>query len=230
MSTEKKGDGVTTFEPIHPFDMSDPKSWAKTIGMMNWDNDKIVFSKRSLLEFLKACDLTVNTNFTEIQKLPKFATFGRLNKEATDAAVADLVEAEIADPTTDSSVHPSKSTVPRTTRKVTEPPGGRGSFRLAPQEYEETDALSLAPPRDGGDGVDVELDHMEHLRLHVEPEHDGGAKIEDEKAEATPAAASIPSRPSVAGLFGDNADGATESTHGRRKQTQAPQEERRGFW
>lgn len=50
--------------------MAEPKSWASTIGMMNWDQDKIVFSKRSLLEFLKSCQMTVGTNYTEIQKLP----------------------------------------------------------------------------------------------------------------------------------------------------------------
>jgi hypothetical protein len=84
-------------------------------------SDKIVFSKRSLLEFFRyvksggtdngltdrACQMTVNTNFTEISKLPsksvqamqssllttpEYATFGKLSQAATDAAVADLVD------------------------------------------------------------------------------------------------------------------------------------------
>ncbi len=92
-------------------------------------------------------------------------------------------QAEIADPTQDSPLHPSKSTVPRPFRKVADPPGGKTSVRLFGEEYEETDALSLAPPRDGGDGVDIEVERMERMRVHVEPEVDGGAVIEDEKDE-----------------------------------------------
>jgi len=119
-----------------------------------------------------------------------------------DAAVADLVEvsenrvcdrsraaqsrcllltstrqAEIADPTHENTMHPSKSTVPRQSRKV------ESSVRLTGEEYEETDALSLAPPRDGGNGVDVEMERMERMRVHVEPEAKGGATIEDDKDE-----------------------------------------------
>ncbi|KAL1411040.1 hypothetical protein Q8F55_001987 [Vanrija albida] len=166
------------FTPIHPFDLEDPKTWGATIGGLNWDNDKIVFSKRSLLEFLKSCQLTVNTNFTEIQKLVQYATFGRFSKAATDAAVADLVEAEIADPTKPED-KASGSNGPRTTRKVIDPPGGKQSLKIYGEEYEEADALSLAPPPDGGSGVDVEVDRMQHLKVHVEPEVDGGATIED---------------------------------------------------
>ncbi len=51
------------------------------------------------------------------------------------------------------------------------------------EEYEETDALSLAPHRDGTDGVDVEVQRLEKLRMHVEPEVDGGAHIEEAKED-----------------------------------------------
>ncbi|OWZ63464.1 hypothetical protein AYX14_00402 [Cryptococcus neoformans] len=146
-------------------------SWRS--GMLNWDSDKIVFSKRSLLEFLKSAGVTVNQNFSEIQKLPKYATFGKFSQAATDAAVADLVEAEIADPTTESAIPPSKSTVPRNAKE--------DNFRLFGEEYEEQDALSLAPPRDGGEGVDVEIERLERMKVHVEQEQEGGAKIEDVK-------------------------------------------------
>ena len=91
------------------------------------------------------------------------------------------MKAEIADPTHDSPMHPSKSTVPRPTRKVVDPPGGKQSVRIFGEEYEETDALSLAPPRDGGDGVDIEVERMERMKVHVEPVVEGGATIEDEK-------------------------------------------------
>ncbi|WRT67355.1 uncharacterized protein IL334_004326 [Kwoniella shivajii] len=179
MSGERK-DQASTFAPIHPFEMDQPKTWGGTIGMMHWDNDKIVFSKRSLLEFLKSADITVNQNFSEIQKLPKYATFGRFSQAATDAAVADLVEAEIGDPTTEDRLPANQTTVPRPTRKVVDPPGGKQSIRLFGEEYEEEDALSLAPPRDGGDGVDVEIERLERLKVHAEPVRDGGAHIEED--------------------------------------------------
>jgi hypothetical protein len=70
--------------------------------------------------------------------------------------------------------------VPRPSRKVRDPPGGKDSINISAEDYEETDALSIAPPRNGGRGVDVELERMEKMRLHVEPVVDGGAKIEDE--------------------------------------------------
>ena len=185
--TNKDKDAASTFTPIHPFNMNEPKTWGATIGGLNWDNDKIVFSKRSLLEFLKTCQVTVNTNFTEVQKLPKYATFGRFSKAATDAAVRDLIEAEINDPSTDNERKSSDdagsgAAGARPSRKVVDPPGGKQSLRLFGEEYEEADALSLAPTPDGG--ADVEIDRMEHLKLHVEPEVDGGATIEDVKDDA----------------------------------------------
>lgn len=105
--------------------------------------------------------------------LTEYATFGKFSQAATDAAVADLVEAEIADPTTESAIPPSKSTVPRKAKE--------DNLRLFGEEYEEQDALSLAPPRDGGDGVDVEIERLERMKVHVEQEQEGGAKIEDVK-------------------------------------------------
>jgi hypothetical protein len=45
--------------------------------------------------------------------------------------------------------------------------------------------LSIAPPRNGGSGVDVELERMEKMRLHVEPVVDGGATIEDDPKDSS---------------------------------------------
>ena len=107
------------------------------------------------------------------------------HKLGSEQVAEEFDQAEIADPTQDSRVHPSRSTVPRKGGKHHQPlvpSGGEGKgYTVEPQEYEETDALSLAPPRDGGDGVDVEIERMEKLRVHVEPEAPGGATIEDEK-------------------------------------------------
>ncbi|KAI5449413.1 hypothetical protein NCC49_004698 [Naganishia albida] len=108
---------------------------------MDWDTTHICFTKRSLLDFLKQAGVSVGTNYTEIAKLPKYATFGKFSQAATNEAVKDLVEAEIADPTTTSSA-------PHTTRKVTQPPGGASNITISGGELVEEDALSLAPPKD----------------------------------------------------------------------------------
>ena len=68
---------------------------------------------------------------------------------------------------------------------MVDPPGGKQSINIVGGEYEEVDALSLAPPRDGGDGVDVDLERLEKVHLHVEPEAEGTAKIEEEKGGET---------------------------------------------
>ena len=186
-------------------------------------SDKIVFSKRSLLEFFKyeyshpSSKLLIETGLVRSRSTPtsprspsypvspppilarkanpaEYATFGKFSQSATDAAVADLVDvsrlpstqseltsqAEIADPTHDNEVKSTHSTVPRPSRRVREAPGGKDSINISEEGYEETDALSIAPPRNGGSGVDVELERMERMRLHVEPVVDGGAKIEEE--------------------------------------------------
>lgn len=97
------------------------------------------------------------------------------------------VQAEIADPSHDDEPK-SGSTGARPSRKVVDPPGGKQNIRLFGEEYEETDALSLAPPPNGGSGVDVDIERMEHLKVHVEPEVDGGATVTDIKDAAASAA------------------------------------------
>ncbi|KAJ9111332.1 hypothetical protein QFC20_002623 [Naganishia adeliensis] len=147
------------FLPVHPFNLEEPKTWASTAGTMDWDTTHICFTKRSLLDFLKQAGVSVGTNYTEIAKLPKYATFGKFSQAATNEAVKDLVDAEIADPTT---------TAPHTTRKVTQPPNGPSNITISGGELVEEDALSMAPPKgssgasgaegkeeagDGGEGV-----------------------------------------------------------------------------
>jgi hypothetical protein len=46
------------------------RDWPSNIGMLDWDNTNIVFTKRSLIEFLKYTGTTVDTNFSNIAKLP----------------------------------------------------------------------------------------------------------------------------------------------------------------
>ncbi|KAH8083004.1 hypothetical protein HD553DRAFT_313082 [Filobasidium floriforme] len=137
-----------TFEPTHPFNLEDPKSWAEGVGALDWDKTHICFTKRSLLEFLKQNGVSVGVNYKELEKLPKYASFGEFSSKATETAVKDLVEAEVADP--HSEDQPQQNTF-RPSRKVREPPGGKSTINFAWGEHEEEDALSMAPPKlDGG--------------------------------------------------------------------------------
>lgn len=102
------------------------------------------------------------------------------------ARASCLRQAEINDHE-DEPPRKSSDVAARPSRKVVDPPGGKQNFKLYGEEFAEADALSFAPPKDGGPGVDVDIDRMEHLKLHVESEEDLGAHIEDvpesEKAE-----------------------------------------------
>ncbi|CCM06715.1 uncharacterized protein FIBRA_09005 [Fibroporia radiculosa] len=122
----------STFTTSNAIDMSKEREWAANLGMLDWDNTRIVFTKRSLLEFLKSVGVTVDPNFTNVQKLPRYAHFGTLSEE--------FVEAESAEAEAASSGLPQTSYRP--SRRVRTAPGGSHSniFGIA-----EDDALANAP-------------------------------------------------------------------------------------
>ncbi|EKM55894.1 uncharacterized protein PHACADRAFT_256825 [Phanerochaete carnosa HHB-10118-sp] len=130
----------STFTPTDVIDMNKEKNWSAGIGMMDWDNTRIVFTKRSLIEFLRYTGTTVDTNFHNIQKLPKYATFGKLSGEtpaqSAEAApsASDAVPASTSD---DGGFRP--------TRRVRAAPGGETHDIFA--HYTDDDALAGAPPR-----------------------------------------------------------------------------------
>ncbi|SJL00165.1 uncharacterized protein ARMOST_03477 [Armillaria ostoyae] len=83
----------TSFTPSVTIDMTKEKDWPANLGMLDWDNTNIIFTKRSLIEFLKYTGTTVDTNFTNVQKLPRYATFGTFSPplhqlDATEAAAS----------------------------------------------------------------------------------------------------------------------------------------------
>lgn len=84
----------STFLPVHPFNLEEPKTWASTAGTMDWDTTHICFTKRSLLDFLKQAGVSVGTNYTEIAKLPStpsFCLFFFFGEELTvDCRVCDV--------------------------------------------------------------------------------------------------------------------------------------------
>lgn len=137
----------STFTPTNVVDMEKEKDWAASLGMMDWDNTRIVFTKRTLIEFLRYTGTTVDTNFHNIQKLPRYATFGKLTSGAPDqpaeetAAAASTPAAAAPEPTPES---PDNGGF-RPTRRVRTAPGGDTHDIFG--HYVDDDALANAPPR-----------------------------------------------------------------------------------
>ncbi|PAV24390.1 hypothetical protein PNOK_0145800 [Pyrrhoderma noxium] len=124
-----------TFTPSDAIDVNKEKDWAANIGMMDWDSTSIVFTKRSLIEFLKYTGITVDTNFTNISKLPRYAKFGKISGSVTQTSGDFSATSAGNEASTDSSFRP--------TRKVRTVPGGPSSG-LFEEEFPD-DALSQAP-------------------------------------------------------------------------------------
>ncbi|KAJ3519901.1 hypothetical protein NM688_g9235 [Phlebia brevispora] len=89
-----------SFTPSDVVDMSKERDWASSLGMMDWDTTRIVFTKRTLIEFLRYTGTTVDTNFQNISKLPRYATFGKISGDVPSAPAA--TSAAAADPGTNS--------------------------------------------------------------------------------------------------------------------------------
>ncbi|KAG5727585.1 hypothetical protein E4T56_gene12351 [Termitomyces sp. T112] len=121
---------MPSFTPVDVVDMSTEKGWAADLGMLDWDSTNIVFTKRSLIEFLKYTGTTVDTNFNNIAKLPRYATFGKISEEA-------LANSS----TTETTENDLKST--RSTR--TAPSSSIGDLL---GDHIEDDALASAPPKE----------------------------------------------------------------------------------
>ncbi|CCF50794.1 hypothetical protein NDA11_003369 [Ustilago hordei] len=70
---------MTSFVPNPNFDKenSNPKDWAYHLGCLPQEHH-IVFTKQDFVVFLKQHNVHVGPNFTELSKLPKYATIGKL--------------------------------------------------------------------------------------------------------------------------------------------------------
>ncbi|KLO07389.1 hypothetical protein SCHPADRAFT_945328 [Schizopora paradoxa] len=126
-----------TFTPSNAVDTTKERDWPASLGMLDWDSTRIVFTKRKLIEFLKYVDVTVDPNFSNISKLPRYAQFMNVTAdEKDDGANAQETVVE------DAGAAPNSY---RASRRVRTAPGGASSdiFGL---EGTEDDALSRAPP------------------------------------------------------------------------------------
>ncbi|KDR73426.1 hypothetical protein GALMADRAFT_608054 [Galerina marginata CBS 339.88] len=124
----------STFTPSNIVDMSKERDWAASLGMLDWDNTSIVFTKRTLIEFLKYTGTTVDTNFNNIGKLPRYAKFGKISEPS---------EARAEDNATGTTSTGEDDFIP--SRRVRTVPGGPHTDIFARDD--EGDALSHAPPR-----------------------------------------------------------------------------------
>ncbi|KAK7043711.1 hypothetical protein VNI00_008323 [Paramarasmius palmivorus] len=106
--------------------------------MLDWDSTRIVFTKRSLIEFLKTTGVTVDTNFSNVSKLPKYATFGKLSEDAESQITASVAGLSVSESTSETF---------KPTRRVREAPGGKHTDIFGGDFQNEGDALSQAPPR-----------------------------------------------------------------------------------
>ncbi|KAJ7219037.1 hypothetical protein GGX14DRAFT_434283 [Mycena pura] len=131
---------MSSFTPTSPVNMSNEREWASNLGMLDWDSTSIVFTKRSLMEFLKYTGTTVDTNLANIQKLPRYVKFGKIADSADDAQYTASGTTVASDAT------PAPSTDFKPTRRVRELPGGARTNIFADEDV--PDALSTAPPKE----------------------------------------------------------------------------------
>ncbi|PWZ02500.1 hypothetical protein BCV70DRAFT_1276 [Testicularia cyperi] len=137
---------MASFVPNPNFDRenSNPKDWAYHLGCLP-QKHHIVFTKEDFVNFLKQHNVHVGPNFTELSKLPKYATIGKLTESAngTSATAAPAPVQQDAAASSSSSMQPiyeteeasaaknggnvvytSSGEVFRPSRKVRQLPGG----------------------------------------------------------------------------------------------------------
>jgi hypothetical protein len=133
-----------TFTPSDAIDMSREKEWSASLGMLDWDTTNIVFTKRSLIEFLKYTGLSVDTNFSNISKLPKYAKFGKMSTSMiASESTASITSSESTSSTADTEAF-------KPSRRVRQTPGGGHTDIFSSNE---DDALARAPPKET-DGIE----------------------------------------------------------------------------
>ncbi|CAE6426949.1 unnamed protein product [Rhizoctonia solani] len=131
------------FTPVQVVDRSKEKEWPHKLGVMDWDDTRIVFTKRQLIDFLKYAGVTVDTNFTQIAKLPRYAEFGTISGESSGAGafVAETSAAPVS--AAAASTNPGDPDW-KPTRRVRTVPGGAQTFHLGDGE-EEPPSRAAAP-------------------------------------------------------------------------------------
>ncbi|KAG8759612.1 hypothetical protein FRC14_005477 [Serendipita sp. 396] len=126
----------STFTSVNTFEGSE-RDWPMKLGMLDWDDTRIVFTKRELINFLKYTGTSVDPNFNNISKLPRYATFGKMEGDASPGDTGASGGGAASGTSGDNFVP---------TRRVREAPGGKSNISFVD---ESEDALAAAPPKEG---------------------------------------------------------------------------------
>ncbi|RXW24190.1 hypothetical protein EST38_g1647 [Candolleomyces aberdarensis] len=156
----------STFTPSNVVDHSKEREWSSALGMLDWDSTSIVFTKRSLIEFLKYTGTTVDTNFNNISKLPRYAKFGKLSAAPEGGASTEGASSEQSSGAAE-AFKPS--------RRVREQPGGTSHMSsLLQGGGEADDALSQAPPKPVDPSAEQARADEKETTTSAEPEEEYG--------------------------------------------------------
>ncbi|CAE6420763.1 unnamed protein product [Rhizoctonia solani] len=133
------------FTPVQLVDRSKEKEWPHKLGIMDWDDTRIVFTKRQLVDFLKYVGVTVDTNFTQISKLPRYAEFGTISGESSSAGAIPVEKSAAPAHIESVSSNPDDATW-KPTRRVRTVPGGAQTFHLGEDDEPPSWTASPAQP------------------------------------------------------------------------------------
>ncbi|CAO1626016.1 unnamed protein product [Sympodiomycopsis kandeliae] len=198
------------------------------------DDDPVVFTKTSLLQFLKLHGIQVDTNYSELKRLPKYATFGKFDKGsgATEPAAEDTTRTNV-EPAQHKPAVASATSDFKPTRRVREDIGG-GSAQITALFGAEESTSSGQSRNDPGHRRDV--DHPIYQTLQGRPNGDppgstgdpthpivvGGRSV-DQTLEKRPNGKAPPSEPDP--IHGRDLDHPIQQTlHGRPKGPLKPSE------
>lgn len=146
-----------------------------SLGYLPWDTT-IVFSKESLVRFLKTLDVEVDPNVSQLKKLPKFARCGTLSAVHQSAPTQAGVPSSSSGSKLDQeSSQPASTPAFIPTRKVREQPGG-GSAQITSLLGGDraADAMNWVPPpipqQPGAPANSVPADHSNGENLQASHE------------------------------------------------------------
>lgn len=124
----------STFTPNNTFKDVPEKEWPAKLGVLDWDKTNIVFTKRSFIEFLRYAGISLDPNFHNIAKLPRYAEIGRMEGGASEASGIAQAAPEIAQT---SAPYNTSADDFKPSRRVRTAPGGNQTFRLGNDEDDD---------------------------------------------------------------------------------------------
>jgi len=127
---------TSSFTPLKGFGPADEQDWTANLGMLNWDDSSIVFTKRNLVEFLRRVGVTVDPSWKNMKEIPRYAKLG----QKLDTAGTPLEPSAST-----SSAAPSSGPVQggfKPSRRVRQNPGGITTLNI----FGESDESPPFPP------------------------------------------------------------------------------------